>query len=71
LAAASIGQAIFVGGGRTSIEVGANGLSALIAYPASRPIDSLLQRLSEQPGSAANPAAVTLSQFAGAAEART
>ena len=36
LAAVSIGQAIFVGGGRTSIEVGANGLTALIAYPASR-----------------------------------
>ena len=54
LAAASIGQAIFVGGGRTSIEVGANGLSALIAYPASRPVDSLLQRLGEQP---AKPAA--------------
>ena len=71
LAAASIGQAIFVGGGRTSIEVGANGLSALIAYPASRPIDSLLQRLAEQPDSAANPAAVALPQFAGAVEART
>jgi mannose-6-phosphate isomerase len=71
LPAASIGQTIFVGGGRTSIEVGANGLSALIAYPASRPIDSLLQRLAEQPGSAANPAAVTLPQFAGATEART
>ena len=48
LAALSIGQAIFVGGGRTSIEVGANGLTALIAYPASRPIGSLLHRLSGQ-----------------------
>ena len=45
LATVSIGQAIFVGGGRTSIEVGTNGLTALIAYPAARPIDSLLQRL--------------------------
>lgn len=53
LSAASIGQAIFVGGGRTSIEVGANGLSALIAYPASRPVDSLLQMLGEQPGGSA------------------
>jgi mannose-6-phosphate isomerase len=53
LSAASIGQAIFVGGGRTSIEVGAGGLSALIAYPASRPVDSLLQSLGEQPGSPA------------------
>ena len=35
LAAASIGQAIFAAGGRTSIEVGDNGLSALIAYPAA------------------------------------
>ena len=51
LSTASIGQAIFVGGGRTSIEVGASGLSALIAYPASRPVDSLLQLLGEQPGS--------------------
>ena len=36
LAAASIGETIFIAGGRTSIEVGNNGLSALIAYPASR-----------------------------------
>src|SRR5437588_122255 len=34
LAALSTGQAIFVGGGRTSIEVGFNGLTALVAYPA-------------------------------------
>ena len=71
LAAASIGEAIFIGGGRTSIEVGDNGLSALIAYPASRPIDSLLQRLGEQPGKPANPAAPSVPQFAGLAEART
>ena len=71
LTAASIGQAIFVGGGRTSIEVGTNGLSALIAYPASRPIDSLLQRLSEQPGNPANPTAPAVPQLAGPAETRT
>ncbi|UGY18986.1 hypothetical protein [Bradyrhizobium septentrionale] len=47
LATVSIGQAVFVGGGRSSIEVGANGLTALIAYPAARPIASLLQRLCE------------------------
>jgi mannose-6-phosphate isomerase len=47
LAAASIGQAIFVGGGRASIEVGANGLTALVAYPASAPVASLLQTLGE------------------------
>lgn len=54
LSAASIGQAIFVGGGRASIEVGAGGLTALIAYPASRPVNSLLQMLGEQPGSPVN-----------------
>ena len=47
LTTVSIGQAIFVGGDRSSIEVGADGLTALIAYPASRPIVSLLQRLCE------------------------
>src|SRR5437868_14503906 len=40
LAAASIGQAIFVGAGRTSIEVGVNGWTALVAYPATAPIGS-------------------------------
>jgi mannose-6-phosphate isomerase len=71
LAAASIGEAVFIGGGRTSIEVGDNGLSALIAYPASRPVDSLLQRLGEQPGNPANPAAAAVPPFAGPAEVRT
>ena len=47
LATVSIGQAVFVGGGRTSIEVGANGLTALVAYPAAAPIASLLQTLGE------------------------
>ncbi len=49
LALASIGQAIFVGGDRTSVVAGANGLKALIAYPASQPVESLLQRVGEQP----------------------
>jgi len=71
LAAASIGQAIFVGGGRTSIEVGTNGLTVLIAYPASRPVDSLLQSIGEQPGEPARAAALSVPQFAGPAEART
>jgi len=48
LAVASIGQALFAGGDKASIEVGADGLKALIAYPASRPVESLLQRLGEQ-----------------------
>ncbi len=71
LSAASIGQAIFVAGGRTSIEVGAGGLSALIAYPASRPIDSLLQTLGEQPGSPVNSAAPAVPQFTGPTEAQS
>ena len=68
---ASIGRAIFIAGGRTSIEVGNNGLSALIAYPANRPIDSLLQRLGEQCGKPVNPATPSVPQIAGPAEART
>ena len=50
LAAASVGEALFIAGGRTSIEVGSGGLSVIIAYPASRPVASLLQRLGERPG---------------------
>jgi mannose-6-phosphate isomerase len=68
LSAVSIGQAIFVNGGRTSIEVGADGLKALIAYPASYPIDSLLQSLGEQPTTPIKSPA--LSQFAGPAGAQ-
>jgi mannose-6-phosphate isomerase len=47
LARASTGEVIFVGGDRASIEVGSNGLSGLIAYPASAPIPSLLQNINE------------------------
>jgi mannose-6-phosphate isomerase len=71
LAAASIGEAIFVAGGRTSIEVGCDGLRALIAYPASRPAASLLHRLGELPGNHVNPAIPPVAEFAGPAEART
>jgi len=71
LTAVSIGQAIFVGGGRTSIEVGASGLSALIAYPASRPVETLLQMLGEQPGRPVNSQAPASPQHADAAEAQT
>ena len=71
LTAASIGEAIFIAGGRTSIEVGTNGLCALIAYPASRPTDSLLQRLGEPAGIVANPALAPVTQLADQAEART
>ena len=47
LAALSIGQAIFVSGDRTSIEVGASGLSAVVAYPGAAPVAALLQTLGE------------------------
>jgi len=47
LAMVSVGKTIFVNGGRTSIEVGANRLIALVAYPAAAPVASLLQTLSE------------------------
>ncbi|MGH9808378.1 MAG: class I mannose-6-phosphate isomerase, partial [Terriglobia bacterium] len=70
LAIVSIGQAVFVGGGRTSIEVGANGLTALIAYPGGRPIDSLLQRLCE-PSTQLIPAAPDDPKWTGRAEAST
>jgi mannose-6-phosphate isomerase len=71
LAAASVGEAIFVAGGRTSIEVGSGGLRALIAYPASRPVTSLLQRLGELPGNDIVPVIPLVAEFAGPAEVRT
>jgi mannose-6-phosphate isomerase len=45
LAAASAGEAIFIGDDRASIEVGADGFSGLIAYPGPDPIASLLRDL--------------------------
>ncbi len=69
LAAVSAGQAVFVSGGRASVEVGANGLSALVAYPASAPVASLLQMLGEKPARPA-PAAGAIPQLAGLAGAR-
>jgi mannose-6-phosphate isomerase len=71
LAAASIGQAIFVGGGRTSIEVGGNGFSALVAYPATSPVDSLLQRLGEPSTNPALQTTTTVPQLTGLVEAQT
>jgi len=71
LTAASIGEAIFIGGGRASIEVGKSGLSALIAYPANSPVDALLQRLCEEPGHPADPIAPFARQFASSPEARS
>ena len=43
----STGEAVFASGGRASIEVGADGLTALVAYPAAAPVASLLQALGE------------------------
>jgi mannose-6-phosphate isomerase len=71
LAAASIGQTIFVGGDRASLVVGADGLKALIAYPANRPVESLLQKLSEQQPTSISPTAAAVPQLTGFAEART
>jgi mannose-6-phosphate isomerase len=71
LAGASMGEAIFVGGDRTSIEVGPNGLSGLIAYPGPDPIDSLLQNLNEHPAKMTVPVAPTVPQFSDLIEVRT
>jgi len=71
LATVSIGQAIFVGGDRSSIEVGANGLTALIAYPAARPIVSLLQSLCEPSTQPVQPTAPGDPKWTASAEART
>jgi len=48
LNAVSVGQAVFVSGDRASIEVGDNGLTALVAYSATAPIASLLQTPGEK-----------------------
>jgi mannose-6-phosphate isomerase len=71
LAAISVGEAVFVSGGRASIEVGVNGLSALVAYPASVPVASLLQPLGEKSTRLPAPAAGTVPQLTGIAGART
>ncbi len=63
LAMVSVGQAIFANGGRTSIEVGANGLTALVAYPAAAPVASLLQALGEP--------RTPVAELTGLSEART
>jgi len=70
LSAVSIGQTVFVGGDRTSIEVGAGGLTVLIAYPASRPVDSLLLALGEQSGTPMRSAAPAVPELADPPEAQ-
>jgi mannose-6-phosphate isomerase len=71
LAGASVGEAIIVGGDRTSIEVGPNGLSGLVAYPGPDPIDSLLQNLSEHPAKRTIPVTPAIPQFSDLIEVRT
>jgi mannose-6-phosphate isomerase len=71
LTAVSAGEAIFAAGGRSSIEVGADGLTALVAYPATVPIASLLQGLGEPSADPVPQTAVAVLQSAGRAEART
>ena len=61
LAAASIGEAIYIGDDHASIEVGPDGFSGLIAYPGPDPIASLLQDLA---GCSIKSTAVSLPQFA-------
>ena len=65
---ASIGEAIFVGGDRSHIKVGANGLSGLIAYPGPDPMASLLQKSDEHPTGMVAPA---VPQFPGFVEVLT
>jgi mannose-6-phosphate isomerase len=70
-AMASIGQTIFAGGDHASIEVGADGLKALIAYPADKPVDSLLQRVGEHAANHIAPIAPAVSPSTGLVEVPT
>ncbi|QWG14506.1 class I mannose-6-phosphate isomerase [Bradyrhizobium sediminis] len=54
MASTSVGDAMFVEGDRAGIEAGADGMSALIAYPGPDPIMSLLQESGEQMTSSAD-----------------
>ena len=71
LTALSAGEAIFAAGGRSSIEVGANGLTALVAYPAAAPVASLLRRLGEPSTDPVPQTASAVPQLTDRAEART
>jgi len=70
LAAVSAGQAIFASGGRASIEVGANGLTALVAYPSTAPVASLLQALGDKSTSLVPQIATTVPESTGLTGAR-
>jgi mannose-6-phosphate isomerase len=71
LISASIGEAIFVGGDNSSIEVGADGLSGLIAYPGPNPIESLLQGLGRPSTDTISPIELPVPQPAGFIEVKT
>jgi mannose-6-phosphate isomerase len=71
LAVASVGEAIFVGGDRTSMEVGSNGFVALMAYPGPDPIVSVLQNLGEHSTNVNTPVALPVPQLTGFVEVRT
>jgi mannose-6-phosphate isomerase len=65
----SVGDAVFACRDRTSVEVGVNGLTALVAYPAAVPVASLLQMLG---GSSAAPVPRTaVAELISLFEART
>jgi mannose-6-phosphate isomerase len=51
---ASVGDAVFAEGDRADIEAGADGMSALVAYPGPDPIMPLLQESAEQMTSSAD-----------------
>lgn len=68
---ASAGQAIFVGGDRTSIEVGDSGLSGLIAYPGPNPIEALLQSLGKRSPQSIIPADPPAPRLTGSVETQT
>jgi mannose-6-phosphate isomerase len=69
--AASAGQAIFVGGDRTSIEVGDSGLSGLIAYPGPIPIEALLQGLGKRDPESTAPAELAAPRLTGSVGTQT
>ena len=71
LISASVGEAIFVGGDNSSIEVGADGLSGLIAYPGPDPIESLLQSLARPSTDTTSPIEFPVPKLAGFIEVKT
>ncbi|MGY4286461.1 hypothetical protein ACVWXO_005681 [Bradyrhizobium sp. LM2.7] len=48
----SVGDAVFIEGDRTGIEVGAGGMSGLMAYPGPDPVAALLEDAGEPTKSA-------------------